>query len=406
MITLGMLSLSWCIVYLDEISVGSYLINKVPFLRIDNASTATSLLSSLLTGLISLVTFSFSMVMIVLTQIMSSFSPRLIPDLAKQKGNQMVLGIIMGTICFITVILSNIQTMPKGPEVPLLSVVLAMFLAFSCLITFIYFIHKVSNDIQIGNIVNRIYRTTRRVLDTEHSSGNYYEQWKEEEEFITIKAWESGYFNAITQDHFMIRARKLNLKLKLLKIQGMYVLKGDPFLQINQPMNDDIMKLLEENIILRHQELVGDNFLYGFKHLTEIAVKALSPAVNDPGTAINAIDYLSDLFTRLQRLTGQKVTQSEDGAAVIVYSTIPFEWVFYLCMASIRPYSTQDVTVQSRLIDLLVKISQRDKHQAHRTLIEKELTSIESGSSKEMTSEEDIAYIRALVQNAREQMHV
>lgn len=402
LISLGLLALAWTVTYLDKISIGKSLISEVPFLKIDNANTARNLLSSLLTGLITLVTFTFTMVMIVLTQVSSSFSPRLLPDLVSKKGSQFVLGTIIGTICYIMVVLSNVQTMTPGPEVPVLSVVVGMYLGFACLFAFIYFIHKISSEVQIGNILNDIYRTTKDVLDRELSSGSYHENWEEDEDFFLVKAWDSGYFDTVTSKGFLKASKKLGLKIKLLKHQGEYLLKGEPFLRINKQLTKEIQEVLEENVILRHQENIKENFFYSFKHLTEIAVKALSPGVNDPGTAIHSIDYLLDLLCRLQQLSGQKVVTHDDGTAAIIYKAIPFEKTFYSCTASIRAYSSEDVAVQARLIDLISKVSKRDEQNKHKDLLEKELSSIEEASAKDMKSQEDINNIRALIQNARE----
>ncbi|MFC6998820.1 DUF2254 domain-containing protein [Rufibacter roseus] len=404
LITVGLISLSFGISYLDNIGVGEALMNKVPFLKIDNPNTARSLLSSFLTGLISLVTFMFAMVMIVLSQITSSFSPRLLPDLVSKKGNQIVLGVIIGSICFIAVAISNIETLNTGPKVPLLSVEVGMILGFASVISFIYFIHKISNEIQIGNILNSRYRITRDALDKELNSGTYYHEWKEQEEFTLVNAWDSGYFDTVTTKEFLKSSKKHQLKIRLLKHQGMYLLKGEPFLEINQPLTDTIQEVLEENVIIRHQENVDENIFYGFKHLTEIAVKALSPAVNDPGTAIHAVDYLSDLLCRLQQLKGQKVVRHEDGTASIIYLPIPYENIFYLCTASIRAYSTQDVTLQGRLIDLIHKLSRHDEENKYKDLYEMSLVALEEGSEKEMKSQADILFVKELVQKARKEL--
>ncbi|GAB3200458.1 putative membrane protein [Pontibacter aydingkolensis] len=401
MISLGLFLLALGTTYLDRISVGGSIIDKMPFLKIDDENTARSLLSSLLTGLITLVTFTFAMVMIVLTQVTSSFSPRLLPDLVSKKGSQVVLGTIIGTAGFIIVVLSNIQTMPSGPKVPLLSVAISMYLGFACLIAFIYFIHKISNEVQIGNILSNIYHTTRYVLDRELRSGSYHENWEEGEKFHLVKAWDSGYFDTITSEEFLKASRKTGMKLRVLVEQGTYLLKGEPFLEINKPMNQEIQQILEENVIFRHKENIKENFLYSFKHLTEVAVKALSPGINDPGTAIHAIDYLLDLLCRLQELRGQKVVTHKDGTAAIIYAPVRFEKIFYFCTSSIRAYSSQDVAVQAKLINLIAKVSKRDEEDKHKSLLEKELSSIEEASAQEMKSQHDIAYIKALIQQAR-----
>ncbi|MFT2008630.1 DUF2254 domain-containing protein [Pontibacter sp. 13R65] len=406
LITFSLLVFSWITTYLDKIFVGSFLVDKVPYLRIDNADTASSLLSSLLTGLISLVTFTFTMVMVVLTQVTSSFSPRLLPDLISEKGSQIVLGIIMGTIFYIIVVLSNIGTMISGPEVPVLSVFISMFLGFTSLLSFIYFIHKISNQVQIGNILNDIYLTTRNALSREIESDCYFKEWEEPGNFRLVKAWDSGYFDSITEKEFLREAKKLGLTIRLRKVQGLYLLKGEPFLEINQPLNDKIRRILEENILLRHQEMVMENFLYGFKHLTEVAVKALSPSVNDPGTAIQAINYLLDLLCRLQQLDGQKVVKKDDGATGIMYAPIQFDKVFYLCTSSIRAYSSQDVTVQATLIYLISKVSERDEEKKYQQLYMQELDAIEETSTKNVDSQADIDHIKRILDKVRKKYHL
>ncbi|GAB3196934.1 putative membrane protein [Pontibacter aydingkolensis] len=403
LIALGLLLLALLCTYLDKTSVGRSIISKVSFLMINNADTARSLLSSLLTGLISLFTFTFAMVMIVLTQVTSSFSPRLLPDLLRKRGSQVVLGVIVGTVCFTIVVLSNVQTMAAGPGVPLLSTVVNVLLGFGCVISFIYFIYKISNEVQIGNILNSTYRKTRDVLNRELQGGSYHEDWQEDGQFHLVEAWDSGYFDKITEREFRKASKKLGLKLRLLITQGEYLLKGDALLEINTPLNEKIKDILEENVLLRHQEMVKENFFYGFKHLTEIAVKALSPGVNDPGTAVQAVDYLMDLLCRLQQLRGQKVIQHDDGTACIIYAPVPFENTFYLCSASIRAYSSKDVTVQTRLINLISKISERDEQDRHRNLLERELQSIEEASGKEMISQEDVNYIKAVLEETKRQ---
>lgn len=195
LISMGLLALGWFSSYIDTIKLGKILISELPFLKIDNPDTARSLVSSLLTGLLGLVTFTFTMVMLVLNQVTSSFSPRLLPDLISRKGNQIVMGVFIGTACYLIVVLGNIETMATGPKVPVFSVVIGQFLGLTCLFSFIYFIYMISNEIQVGNILNNRYRTTRDVLDCELESGTYYDNWVEKEKFYLVEAWDSGYFD-------------------------------------------------------------------------------------------------------------------------------------------------------------------------------------------------------------------
>jgi len=83
-----------------------------------------------------------------------------------------------------------------------------------------------------------------------------------------------------------------------------------------------------------------------------------------------------------------------------MYAPVPFEETFYLCLVSVRPYSSDDVTVQSRLITLS-KLSEQDEEDLHKSLFEKELNSIQEASMQAIKSQENMQFIKALLQKVR-----
>ncbi|WP_460881024.1 DUF2254 family protein [Pontibacter rugosus] len=96
------------------------------------------------------------------------------------------------------------------------------------------------------------------------------------------------------------------LKLRVLRSQGAYLLKGAPFLKVNKPLDKKLQKLLEESVIIRHQEVGRESCFDGFSQITAVAVRALSPEMRDHGTAVQATNYLADLLCRLQQLGGKR----------------------------------------------------------------------------------------------------
>jgi uncharacterized membrane protein len=149
--------------------------------------------------------------------------------------------------------------------------------------------------------------------------------------------------------------------------------------------------------MFRHQELINDNFSYGFKQITEIAVKALSPGINDPGTALQAIDYLSGLFQILLQLKGQRALKDKEGTVVLLYLPLPFKEIFYFCLTSLRNYAATDVVVQARLISLIRKTAEKDTEVPNRSLYQSELDAIVEIAEKTLKSQKDIFYIKDLV---------
>lgn len=395
-LALGMLALAWLCLYIDAISAASQVIEAFSFLVVRNTETARSLLSVLAGGLISLMVFSFSMVMIVLNQTASNYSPRVLPGLVSRREHQIVLGIYLGTIGYTLAVLSNVDSEAFELLVPRFSILVNFVLVLSCFAAFIYFIHDISNIIQVGNITKRLYNQTRNTLIRELSGASYAKELKNVQTNHEVKAWQSGHFFTVMEQPFLKKAAQDDLQLKLLVNQGQYLVKGEPFLAVNQAVSEEVLELLMGTFIFRHQEMISDNFSYGFKQITEIAVKALSPGINDPGTALQAIDYLSDLFQMLLQLKGQRVLRSKEGLPVLLYLPVPYKDIFYLCLTSLRNYAEKDVVVQAKLILLIKKIAKFDSEEENRLLYQGELEAILEAAEKTLKSRKDIDFIKNL----------
>lgn len=388
--------LAWLCLYIDSLPTTEMILQWVSFLIVKNTETARSLLTVLAGGIISLMVFSFSMVMIVLNQTASSYSPRVLPGLIRKRQHQLVLGIYLGTIMYTLAVLSNVDSRAFTLLVPRFSIVVNLVLGLGCFLAFIYFIHDISSDIQIGNILKRLYLKTEESLNRELSSKDYAPS---EVQFNghAVKAWQSGYFFTVAESALLKGAEKHGLSIKLLKLQGQFVLEGEAFLEINQPPSDEIRELLMNNLIFRHQEIIDDNYYYGFKQITEVGVKALSPGINDPGTALQAINYLMPLFKKLLSLKGRKVIHSDDGKAMLLYRPVDFSDVFYFCFSSLRTYAAEDVAVQVKLIDLLKKLKEADRDQKFGELFSRELKAIEEIAGASMKSHTDLNFIQNLI---------
>lgn len=396
-LAVGILALAWLCLYIDAISYGTRFVEFFSFLVVRNAETARTLLAILAGGLISLMAFSFSMVMIVLNQTASSYSPRVLPGLVSRREHQIVLGLYLGTIGYTLAVLSNVDSETFELIVPQFSIVVNIILVLSCFAAFIYFIHDISTIIQVGNILKRLYYQTHSVLLRELSGGKYINEVKGPDMDHKVKAWQSGYFFSVMEKSFQKSAKKHNLKVKLHIHQGQFLLKGAPFLEVNQPVSDEVLELLMSTFMFRHQELITDNFSYGFKQITEIAVKALSPGINDPGTAIQAIDYLTDLFQIILQLKGQRAVKDKEGTVVLLYLSPPFREIFYFCLTSLRNYAATDVVVLAKLVTLIRKTAETDTELLNNGLYQSELDAIVETTEKTLKSQKDIFYIKGLI---------
>jgi uncharacterized membrane protein len=174
----------------------------------------------------------------------------------------------------------------------------------------------------------------------------------------------------------------------------MYVLPNVPFIKSEKELDDETLADILSNINFARGELVSDNYVLAFKQITEIAVKAMSPGVNDPGTAINAIDYLTELFALRMRKRDTGILVSEDTAFVKI-CIVPFKELLYHSMASLRTYCKHDPVIVQKLLWMLNYLKQSpSQNEAYREAVKEELKHLTKDAEDSFASQYDIGRLR------------
>lgn len=334
------LEMTWLQPYKEDLDLG----------LVKNADNARLILGTLVGGIISLMVFSFSMVMVVLNSAASSLSPRVIPALISSRSHQVVLGVYLGTIINSLMLISTIQ---EGDDinVPSLGIFLALGLAVICLCLFVYFIRSISLSIQVDFILNRVYkqtlaqlRTRRRQLQDSHGPA-----WPDDAQWSVVRARRSGYFKAlnVTAAHDVLDEH--NARMTVQVHYGFFVMPGHPLMRIERELDDDCTNRLLDCFDFYVEEYAHRHFFFGFKQIVEIAVRALSPGINDPGTAIKAIDMMGVLFAERMKLPDHDVVP-EEGAPRIFLRELDLHRMLLLAFGSLRGYGQNDLQVLLTLL--------------------------------------------------------
>ena len=190
------------------------------------AENARLILTTIIGGIISLTVFSFSMVMVVLNRTSASLSPRVLPQLVAQKFHQVVLGFYMGTIVFSLILVNNVDS---DEYVPSLGILLSMILAIFSLGLFIYFIHSISQSIQVDNILKVIYKKTIRQIERLKLQNHNYKKMSKTDDlnwFDGIIAKETGYYKLVNLQSLCSLMKKNKIHLKTCIYSGEFVSQG------------------------------------------------------------------------------------------------------------------------------------------------------------------------------------
>ncbi len=317
---------------------------------VKNADNARLILGTLVGGIISLMVFSFSMVMVVLNSAASSLSPRVIPALISSRSHQVVLGVYLGTIINSLMLISTIQ---EGDDinVPSLGIFLALGLAVICLCLFVYFIRSISLSIQVDFILNRVYkqtlaqlRTRRRQLQDSHGPA-----WPDDAQWSVVRARRSGYFKAlnVTAAHDVLDDHDARMTVQV--HYGFFVMPGHPLMRIERELDDDCTNRLLDCFDFYVEEYAHRHFFFGFKQIVEIAVRALSPGINDPGTAIKAIDMLSVLLAERMEMPDHEVAHAQDRPRIFIRE-LNLHQLLQMTFGPQRRYGADDLQVLQALL--------------------------------------------------------
>ena len=214
LISLFGILLAFVMIYLEQKQISAYLMKVAPSLVINNLDTAQILLSTLISGLISLVVFSFSMVMVLLNQASSNFSPRVLPGIISNQKHQVVLGIYIATILYMIFILVSIEPTGSSYQTPGFAVLIGIILTVVCLGSFIYFIHHISQSIQVGNILTSIHeRTKNTILKTIKEQNAVSADFNGRDNYTDVKINKTGYFYGILKNELLEICKEHNTKV-------------------------------------------------------------------------------------------------------------------------------------------------------------------------------------------------
>lgn len=372
------LVLSYLMINLDFSETGKAIKAQMEWLKLRDASTARSIISVIAAGILSLTVFSFTMVMVILNQAASQMSNRVIDKLIGNRFQQIVLGFYIGTIVYSLFLLSAIRDIDSGIYVPALSTFLLIAFAVVDIFLFIYFLHYITQSVKYSVIIHRIQKQTSDALQASCRLSTEPDkvELKDGSPVFTSKA---GIFEGFNQSALLDIAKKENCVFSFLFTPGSFLLNGIPVLLVHsdeKELSNDLKKQISTHVFINKEEAINSNFYYGFRQLTEVAVKALSPGINDPGTAVQSMRALADLLSyRLNHFPNNSV-KDEEGRTRIITKEASFDDLFSASFLPVWDYGQEDRFVQQEMHDLLVQLRTCYSHPSISQLLAKVQTKI------------------------------
>jgi uncharacterized membrane protein len=370
---------------------------------------ARELLSSVAGSMVSVVATAFSITIVALQLASSNFGPRLLRNFMQDTGNQIVLGTFIATFIYCLLVLRTIHAEGEEYEefVPQLSVTVGTGLAIASIGVLIYFIHHASTIIQASHVITQVSADLDKVIERlfperiGEDKANHPRQVGEippnfDSEASPIKATGDGYLQAIDDDELMKIARHYNLLVRVKTRPGKFVIKGSDLVMVlpRERVNQNLNQQINDAFILGKERTEYQDVEFPINQLVEIALRAISPAVNDPFTAIRCIDRLSAGLSRLaQRDFPSPYRYDDEQNLRVIAHGVTFEGLVDSAFNQIRQYGYTDVAVTIRLLEAIARIAPYTRYNKDRAALLRHASMIKHGSVEKITEEGDRACI-------------
>jgi uncharacterized membrane protein len=363
---------------------------------------AQVILGGIAASIMTVVSIVFAILLMTLTLASMQFSPRIIVSFSRDRVTQWTLGIFLGTFSYCMAALPAARSLPQ-PFAPVATVLGAMLLALACVAWLLYFIHHISHAISVSQIVDRIASETEVMID-EMMPMPHQENQVEHPDLLQPATWEtpvlndrSGYIRFVETAQLVALAKAFRVKIRLLRRVGQFVPAGTPLFMVSKAdrLSPDAAAELRDTIDIGSSRTLQQDVEFGVLQIVDIALKAISPAVNDPSTAINCVDHLCRILIRcVSREPPARLLYDPPGVLRVSIPWPDFDQMLHSAFDQIRLYSKSDAAVSLRLLRALGDIAVATTDQSvRRKLLDRALRIVDGCAEK--LDAEDVMPMRA-----------
>ncbi len=372
-----------------------------PFAKVawpGDSDSASTLVQVVAASVIPVTTLTFSLTVLALQLASQQFSPRLLRQFTRDPVTRVVLSVLVASFVMAMTVLRNLRADTPVPHLAVLAVMLSGFASLAALLGFITHIVRV---LRIDTMMATVHSEAQAAIRAFYPS--YGDDRPRDPTDDTtpadpghlITAARSGFVRVIDVEGLVSGARDQDTVVQLIARPGDHVVQGTP-LGIAWDRNDGLPRdaaavssLVCNKVELGYERTVEQDAAFGFRQLEDIAVKALSPGINDPVTAAHAIGYMADLLVQvLGCRLGPTVHEDSDGVGRAIVPDRDISYYVDLCCGQVRRYGRQEPTVLNALLRLLRDAAVAARDHRHREAIAAEVQRILASTDATLLDDE------------------
>jgi uncharacterized membrane protein len=314
----------------------------------------------------------------------------------------LTLGVFVGTFSYTVTTLVSISPGPHGDFVPHLSISVALVMTLADVGVLIYFINHIATMIQLPVVIAGIAGTLANEIAAQERGGSFglgASRGPSSEELLAlleasgaeIRTPHSGYLQVIRNESLLRIATSAEAVIYLPYRPGHFLVSGQVMARVWPPQ---AVSYVEENLVRGHvtgpYRTLTQDISFGFDQLVEIALRALSPAVNDTFTALTCIDWIGDCLCRISTLwRPQRIRRDATGHIRVIAYQADFDRLVERAFEKIRQASDGMPAVMIRQLEALAKVVDQTPDHGRRVTLLRQAERIQRASLRSVPEAAD-----------------
>mgnify|MGYP003630325244 CR=1 FL=1 len=354
------------------------------------AEGARQMLSTLAGSMMTVMGITFSMTLLALVLASGQYTSRVLRNFMRSRVTQATLGVFASIFAYCLIVLRTIRGNGGADEyVPNLAVFFAFVMALGGVVVLIYFIHHIASSIQASSIVASVGQETRasidRLLPKQSIEGPVEDEGRkqvleslDDRTWFPVPAAESGYVMSVESSVFLHLAGENRAVVRMEHGIGAFVVENTTLLSLalTYPPDQNLVDALNDAYTIGRHRTVDQDPAFGIRQIVDMAMKALSPGINDTSTAVICVDYLSAI---LARVVDRQFPPSHlyEGESLRVVAIVPsFEGLLAEAFDQIRRSAGDNVAILARMLSALETIGSLTTNFSHIQALEEQLQCI------------------------------
>jgi uncharacterized membrane protein len=379
------------------------------WINTESADAGRQMLIAIAAAIITTVGVVFSITILALTLASQQFGPRMMRSFIRDIGNQMTLGVFVATFVYAVLALATITRHNGRDFVPHVSILTAEVLLLIDLAVLIYFIHHIAKSIQLPQVIAGIAHDLQTAVDAEFPivfDANVAKAVGDdalvaeliatvEVRGVTVAAKQSGYLQFVSYPQLIQIAEKFDATIQLSYTPGHFIVAGRPIAKVwpAGAAGQVEAALSKSHVTGPHRTLTQDP-VFAIDQLVEIAIRALSPAVNDTFTALTCIDWITSGLSEISSRVLKEGIYFGSGGKVRLIETGPkYQRMVNRSYDKIRQCATGMPAVIIRLLDSLTRVTESTTNDDQRAILLRQAEMLVRGAQRDILEPNDLGDI-------------